>query len=96
MLLPQSDANNPSSSWIGMIKESIQKNSTDYAVNMILKCVKECESNIPIPDFFNLYNSEKLYHLEANIANYGTIAGTNAPPQHVHNAEPVLITVHSN
>ena len=42
-------------------------------------CVKECEANIPIPDFFNLYNSEKLYHLEANIANYGTSAASNAP-----------------
>ena len=42
-------------------------------------CVKECEAGIPIPDFFNLYNSEKLYHLEANIANYGTAAATNAP-----------------
>ena len=42
-------------------------------------CVKECEANIPIPDFFNLYNSEKLYSLEANIANYGTIAATTAP-----------------
>lgn len=42
-------------------------------------CVKECEEGIPIPDFFNLYNSEKLYHLEANIANYGTAAATNAP-----------------
>lgn len=42
-------------------------------------CVKECEQNIPIPDFFNLYNSEKLYSLEANFGNYGTIAASNAP-----------------
>lgn len=42
-------------------------------------CVKECEMNIPIPDFFNLYNSEKLYSLEANFANYGTAAASNAP-----------------
>lgn len=42
-------------------------------------CVKECEENIPIPDFFNLYNSEKLYSLEANFANYMTAATTNAP-----------------
>lgn len=42
-------------------------------------CVKECEAGIPIPDFFNLFNSEKLYHLEANFGNYGTIAGSNAP-----------------
>ena len=42
-------------------------------------CVKECEMNIPIPDFFNLYNSEKLYSLEANFANYATAAGSNAP-----------------
>ena len=42
-------------------------------------CIKECEMNIPIPDFFNLYNGEKLHHLEANIANYGTTATNNAP-----------------
>lgn len=42
-------------------------------------CVKECEMNIPIPDFFNLYNSEKIYSLEANFANYGSAAATNAP-----------------
>ena len=42
-------------------------------------CTKECEMNIPIPDFFNLYNSEKLYSLEANFANYGTIAASNSP-----------------
>lgn len=42
-------------------------------------CVKECEQNIPIPDFFNLYNSEKLHSLEANFANYMTTADANAP-----------------
>lgn len=42
-------------------------------------CVKECEQNIPIPDFFNLYNSEKLYSLVSNHANYGTFANSRAP-----------------
>lgn len=42
-------------------------------------CVKECEENIPIPDLFNLYNSEKLYSLVANFANYTTITTDKAP-----------------
>lgn len=42
-------------------------------------CVKECEANIPIPDFFNLYNSEKIYSLESNHALYGTTSITYAP-----------------
>ena len=42
-------------------------------------CLKECEQNIPIPDFFNLYNSETLHSLEANFANYMTTANVNAP-----------------
>ncbi len=42
-------------------------------------CIKECKENIPIPDFFNLYNSEKLYHLEANFANYMTSSASKAP-----------------
>ncbi len=42
-------------------------------------CVKECEMGIPIPDLFNLYNSEKLHSLVANHANYGTITATAAP-----------------
>ena len=42
-------------------------------------CIKECPMNIPIPDFFNLYNSEKIYHLEANVALYHTTATTNSP-----------------
>ena len=42
-------------------------------------CVKECEMNIPIPDYFELYNCEKLYSLMVNFANYDTFTETNAP-----------------
>ncbi|WP_458453704.1 aldo/keto reductase [Methanobrevibacter sp.] len=42
-------------------------------------CLKDCEANIPIPDFFNLYNSEKLYHLESNVDLYHTSAKVYAP-----------------
>lgn len=42
-------------------------------------CVKDCEMNIPIPDFFNLYNSEKVYHLESNVDLYNTSARVYAP-----------------
>lgn len=42
-------------------------------------CVKECSQNIPIPELFNLYNSEKMYHLEANVALYGSTSSTKAP-----------------
>lgn len=42
-------------------------------------CLKDCEANIPIPDFFNLYNSEKLYHLESNVDLYNTAAKVYAP-----------------
>lgn len=42
-------------------------------------CIKECEMGIPIPDLFNLYNSEKLHSLVANHANYGIITATAAP-----------------
>lgn len=42
-------------------------------------CLKDCEMNIPIPDFFNLYNSEKLYHLESNVDLYNTTAKVYAP-----------------
>lgn len=42
-------------------------------------CLKDCEMNIPIPDFFNLYNSEKLYHLPSNVDLYNTAANVYAP-----------------
>lgn len=42
-------------------------------------CLKDCEMNIPIPDFFNLYNSEVLYHLESNVDLYHTTARVYAP-----------------
>ena len=42
-------------------------------------CLKDCEMNIPIPDFFNLYNSEKQYHLPSNIDLYNTAANVYAP-----------------
>ncbi len=42
-------------------------------------CIKDCEMNLPIPDFFNLYNSELLYHLPSNIDLYNTAANVYAP-----------------
>lgn len=42
-------------------------------------CVKDCEMNIPIPDFFNLYNSELIYHLDSNVDLYNTAAKVYAP-----------------
>ena len=42
-------------------------------------CLKECPAGIPIPDFFELYNSEKMYSLPSLHAIYGTTAATNAP-----------------
>ncbi len=42
-------------------------------------CIKDCEMNIPIPDFFNLYNSEVIYHLESNVDLYHTSAKVHAP-----------------
>jgi len=42
-------------------------------------CVKECPMNIPIPDFFNLYNSDKIYSLNANYALYSATASSNNP-----------------
>ena len=42
-------------------------------------CVKECSQNIPIPDLFNLYNSDKIHPLQANRALYGSTSAVNAP-----------------
>ena len=42
-------------------------------------CLKECPAGIPIPDFFELYNSEKMYSLPSLHAIYGTTAAANAP-----------------
>lgn len=42
-------------------------------------CVKDCEMNIPIPDFFSLYNAQTIYPLLSNQSNYMTIAGSSNP-----------------
>ena len=42
-------------------------------------CLKECPVGIPIPDFFELYNSEKMYSLPSLPAIYGTTAAAKAP-----------------
>lgn len=42
-------------------------------------CLKECPVGIPIPDFFELYNSEKMYSLPSLHAIYGTTATSNVP-----------------
>lgn len=42
-------------------------------------CLKDCEAGIQIPDVFNLYNSEKLYHLQSNVDLYNTCARVYAP-----------------
>lgn len=42
-------------------------------------CLKECPVGIPIPDFFELYNSEKMFSLPSLHAIYGTTAAANQP-----------------
>lgn len=42
-------------------------------------CLKECPLGIPIPDYFELYNSEKMFSLPSLHAIYGTTAATNSP-----------------
>ena len=40
-------------------------------------CLKECAVGIPIPDYFELYNSEKMYSLPSISAIYGTTSATH-------------------
>lgn len=42
-------------------------------------CLKECPIGIPIPDYFELYNSEKMFSLPSLHAIYGTTSATNPP-----------------
>ena len=42
-------------------------------------CLKECPAGIPIPDFFELYNSNEMFSLPSLFAIYGTTAAANAP-----------------
>lgn len=42
-------------------------------------CLKECPSGIPIPDYFELYNSNEMFSLPSFFAIYGTTAAANAP-----------------
>ena len=42
-------------------------------------CLKECPAGIPIPDFFELYNSNEMFSLPSLFAIYGTTATANAP-----------------
>ena len=42
-------------------------------------CLKECPEGIPIPDYFELYNYEKMFSLISYYSIYGTTAAVNAP-----------------
>lgn len=42
-------------------------------------CLKECPIGIPIPDYFELYNSNEMFSLPSLFAIYGTTATANAP-----------------
>ena len=42
-------------------------------------CLKECPVGIPIPDYFELYNSNEMFSLPSLFAIYGTTATANAP-----------------
>ena len=42
-------------------------------------CLKECPVGIPIPDYFELYNSERMFSLPSLRAIYGTTCATNPP-----------------
>lgn len=62
---------------VEIVKE-IRKNVA-IACSYCNYCVKECPQNIPIPEFFNLYNNEKMYSLQANSAIYNTTSAEKAP-----------------
>lgn len=42
-------------------------------------CKKQCPKEIPIPDYFELYNNQSLYKLESISAIYGTTSAVNTP-----------------
>ena len=58
----------------GQLRDSfaIKCNSCGY-------CVNECEEDIAIPDFFNLYNSQKIHSLVATESLYNVTATHHAP-----------------
>lgn len=43
-------------------------------------CLNECPESIPIPDYFELYNNEKLYSLASTKAMYKTIVDVKPTP----------------
>ena len=60
------------------IAEEMHKTTT-ISCTFCNYCVNECSVGIPIPDYFNLYNTEKRYSLVANYSLYGSTASTYAP-----------------
>lgn len=53
-------------------------------------CLKECPLGIPIPDYFELYNSEKMYSLPSLHAIYGTISSTKTPASECSECESCM------